>query len=75
MSLNRLIRLADLPPYVGLHRSQIDQLVAQGEFPRPIKLSDAGRAKAWLENDIVDWQNHRIAKSRAVDSSSAGGTV
>jgi predicted DNA-binding transcriptional regulator AlpA len=64
VTLNRLIRLADLPQYVGLQRTQIDQLIATGDFPKPIKLSDAGRAKAWLECEVLEWQNQRIAKSR-----------
>ncbi len=64
-TLNKLIRLADLPQFVGLQRTQIDNLIASGEFPKPIKLSDGGRAKAWLECEVLDWQNQRIAKSRA----------
>ena len=62
--LNRMIRLADLPQYVGLKRTQIDELIKKGEFPKAIKLSDAGRAKAWLECDVLAWQNDRIAKAR-----------
>ncbi len=60
--LNRLIRLADLPTYVGLKRTQIDELIKAGEFPKPIPLSDTGRAKAWLEAEVLCWQNERIAK-------------
>jgi predicted DNA-binding transcriptional regulator AlpA len=62
--LNRMIRLADLPTYVGLKRTQIDDLIKKGEFPVPIKLSDSGRAKAWLEADVIAWQNGRIIASR-----------
>jgi predicted DNA-binding transcriptional regulator AlpA len=63
--LNRLIRLADLPAYVGLQKSQIDELVKAGEFPKPVPLSDNGRAKAWLEAEVLCWQNERIAKRDA----------
>ena len=63
--LPRLVRLADLPQYVGLKRTQISELVKSGEFPKPIQLSDAGRAKAWLESEIRDWQNRRLAKRGA----------
>ena len=59
--LHRIIRLRDLPDYVGLKRTQIDQLIIRGEFPKPIKLNDAGRAKGWLEHEIVAWQQARIA--------------
>jgi predicted DNA-binding transcriptional regulator AlpA len=60
--LNRLIRLSELTLYVGLKRTQIGELIKAGEFPRPIPLSDSGRAVAWLEADIVAWQARRLAK-------------
>jgi prophage regulatory protein len=60
-NLNRLYRLRDLPQFVGLRRTQITELVKAGEFPRPIPLSNGGRAVAWLEADLVAWQTARIA--------------
>jgi predicted DNA-binding transcriptional regulator AlpA len=60
--LNRMYRRADLPQFVGLRRTQIDELIKVGEFPRPIPLSDSGRAIAWLEADLIVWQNARIAR-------------
>jgi len=57
--LHRVVRLADLPMFTGLHRTQIDTLIARGEFPRPVKLST--RRKAWLESEIAAWQATRIA--------------
>jgi prophage regulatory protein len=59
--LHRVIRLRDLPDYVGLKRTQIDALIIRGEFPRPIKLNESGRAKGWLEHELVAWQQERIA--------------
>jgi prophage regulatory protein len=59
--LNKLYRLRDLSQWCGLKRTQIDELIAKGEFPRPIKLSDSGRAIAWLEADLAEWQAKRIA--------------
>jgi prophage regulatory protein len=59
---HRLIRERDLPSYAGLKRTQITELIKRGEFPRPIKLSDGGRAKAWLEDELLLWQRHRLAK-------------
>jgi prophage regulatory protein len=63
--LSRMIRLADLPQYVGLRRTQISELIKSNQFPKPISLNDTGRAKAWLESEIRDWQNSRIAKRGA----------
>jgi prophage regulatory protein len=54
-----VVRLADLPGYTGLRRTQIDALIARGEFPRPVKLS--ARRKAWLEAELIYWQQQRIA--------------
>ena len=48
----RLVRERDLPFYAGLKRTQISELIKRGEFPRPIKLSDSGRAKAWLADEL-----------------------
>jgi prophage regulatory protein len=58
----RLVRERDLPAYAGLKRTQILQLIKRGEFPRPIKLSDRGRAKAWVEDEILIWQRQRLGK-------------
>ena len=67
--LNRMIRLAQLPEYVALQRTQIDELIKKGEFPKPIRLSDTGRAKAWLECDVLAWQNARMVKAHNEDPS------
>ena len=63
--LHRIIRLRELPTWVGLQRSQIDELIRAGEFPAPIRLNDTGRAKGWLESEVVAWQQKRIAKRDA----------
>jgi prophage regulatory protein len=60
--LNRFIRLAELPLYAGLQRTQIQTLIKAGEFPKPIPLTDSGRAVAWSEADIIAWQASRLAK-------------
>lgn len=60
--LCRLIRPADLPQYVGLKRTQIQELIKAGEFPKPVSLSDTGRAIAWVEAELVAWQSRRLAK-------------
>jgi prophage regulatory protein len=58
--LHKVIRLRDLPNYVGLGRTQVEQLIAEGRFPKPVKLST--RRIAWLESEIVAWQQLRIAE-------------
>jgi prophage regulatory protein len=60
--LHRIVRRRGLPQYVGLQKSQIDELVRKGEFPRPIPLSDTGRAVGWIEDELAAWQQQRLAK-------------
>ena len=60
--LSRIIRPAEISQYVGLKRTQIDVMMKAGEFPKPISISDSGRAVAWLEIDLIAWQASRIAK-------------
>jgi prophage regulatory protein len=67
--LHTIIRLADLPPSTGLHRSQIEELIVRGDFPKPVKLST--RRKGWLESELVAWQQARIAR-RDSDVNDAG---
>jgi prophage regulatory protein len=62
MELDEIIRLADLPRFCGLRRTQIEHYVEKGIFPRPIKLGE--RAKGWLKSEVVAWQAARIAASR-----------
>jgi prophage regulatory protein len=60
--LNKIIRKKDLPSYVGLQRTQIELLIERGEFPKPIPLSDSGRAIGWVEAEVWAWQQARLAK-------------
>ncbi len=60
-----MFRLRYLPEFVGLRRTQIGELIKADEFPNPIPLSDSGRAVAWLEADLLAWQNERIAARNA----------
>jgi predicted DNA-binding transcriptional regulator AlpA len=61
-TLQRIFRKRQLPAYVGLQRSQIDELIRKRQFPPPLSLSDGGRAKGWLESELVAWQAARLAK-------------
>ena len=59
--LERLYRLKELPPLVGLQRTVICEMVKKGEFPEPIQLNDTGRALAWIGSELRAWQTRRIA--------------
>ena len=64
--LIRIIRLADLPDYCGLKRTQIQQLVSEGRFPAPVRLS--ARRMGWLESEVASWQAARIAERDGGDN-------
>jgi prophage regulatory protein len=59
--LEPLLRRPELKKFVGLKNTQLDLLIKAGDFPAPIKLSDGGRAVAWLESEVRAWQASRIA--------------
>jgi predicted DNA-binding transcriptional regulator AlpA len=52
----RMFRLVEVLPLVGLSRSQLLALIKAEKFPAPFALSDTGRAVAWFESDITAWQ-------------------
>lgn len=54
----RLIRRPIVENQTGLKRSQIYQLMAEGKFPRPVKLGR--RAVAWDQDLIQIWIEERI---------------
>lgn len=66
---DRFLRLPDVKLTTGLSRSQIYQLAAKGNFPKPIKLGE--KASAWIESEIRDWKLNRIADSRGNSSQAA----
>ena len=60
--LLRIIRKRDLPAFTGLQRTAIEDLIKRGEFPRPIPLSDTGRAVGWIEDELIAWQRKLLAR-------------
>ena len=56
----RFIRRKAVEDRTGLARSTIYQMMHEGRFPRPVRLG--GRAVAWLETEINDWVDARIAE-------------
>jgi prophage regulatory protein len=62
----RFLRLDDVRARVPYSRSTIYQLMAQGKFPKPIRLGE--RAVAWIAADIDKWMADRIASSPARDA-------
>lgn len=50
----RLVRASELPTFgIPYRKSRIMQLVANGKFPAPIKLS--ARRNVWRASDLQEW--------------------
>jgi prophage regulatory protein len=59
--LQKVVPKKELGAYVGdLKRSAIEEMVKRGEFPAPIRMSE--RRLAWLEAELIAWQQARIAE-------------
>ncbi|MBA3520401.1 MAG: AlpA family phage regulatory protein [Rhizobiales bacterium] len=65
--LRKILRRPAVESVTGLGRSQIYEGMAEGWFPKNIPLSgsDNGRAKGWLEDEILAYQEARIAEREA----------
>lgn len=57
--VQRIYRRTQLPGVTGYSIPYIYELIAAGQFPRPVPLG--ARAVGWLESDISRWQQERIA--------------
>lgn len=51
--MDRVIRRHEVENKTGLSRSTIYAMMAEGDFPKPIKLGK--RAVGWREADIAKW--------------------
>ena len=56
----RLIKLTEVEAKVGFRKSSIYQRIAEGTFPRPVKIGP--NAVAWPESEIDAWISERIAE-------------
>lgn len=57
MTLNKIYRRPDVEHLVGLSRSTLYAMMAEGTFPKPIKLGK--RAVGWRARDIETWLDAR----------------
>ena len=64
-----ILRRKQVEARVGLGRSTLYQRISEGSFPAPVGLG--ARAVGWLESEITEWLNTRIAERREVRHDSA----
>ena len=62
MSHPIIIRIDTVKTITGLSRGSIYRLIKEGDFPTQIKLST--QAAGWIESEVNDWLECRIAESR-----------
>jgi len=63
---NKINRLPAVIDKTGLSRSSIYLRMSKGEFPQSISLG--ARAIGWLEADIEQWLDEKIAASKSIQS-------
>lgn len=57
-----LIRLVEVQRRTGYSKAWIYRLISNGKFPASVKIGT--RAIAFVESEIDEWINQRIAESR-----------
>lgn len=56
----RFLRERECRDRTGLPRSTRYELIAKGEFPRPVRIGR--RAVAWLDEEVEEWMQRRVAE-------------
>lgn len=56
---DRILRRKEVEQFIGLSRSSIYEAMAQGEFPKPIRIGK--RAVGWRRSTIDAWLAGRAA--------------
>jgi prophage regulatory protein len=54
----KLIKLKQVMECTGLARSTVYKFMAEGQFPKPVKLGV--RMVAWVETEIQEWVREKI---------------
>lgn len=60
--LRKFLRRPDVEAATGLPTATLYALMQRNKFPRPINITP-GRV-AWLESDVIAWQNARLADAK-----------
>ena len=57
----QILREPAVLQFSALPRSQLWKHVKNGTFPKPVRLSDQGRAVGWLLEELLAWHEQRIS--------------
>ena len=56
----KLIKLKQVMDCTGLARSTVYKFMADGQFPKPVKLGS--KMVAWVESEIQEWIKQRMSE-------------
>jgi prophage regulatory protein len=56
-AVRTILRMPQVEAASGLKQSHIYELISQGRFPRPVKLSS--QAVGWYSDEVAQWQAER----------------
>ena len=56
----KVIRRGEVEARIGLACSTIYAMMADGKFPRPVKIGR--RAVGWIEEDVNNWLSNKITQ-------------
>lgn len=59
----KVLREPELNAFDGLKPTQRAELIKEGKYPKPIRLSV--RRKAWFADEIALWQQGRVAQQQS----------
>jgi prophage regulatory protein len=62
MSETSIYRLPKVKAVTGLSRSTLYSEIAKGAFPKPVPLTDDGRAVGWPSSEVDAWVASRVAR-------------
>jgi len=64
-----IIRLPEVKNTTGLSRSTIYLYMSKGIFPKSVSLGSSSQSRAigWIDADIEQWLDERIAASKAAN--------
>lgn len=66
----QILKLPDVIKATGLARSTVYKLISENRFPKQIKLTSF--SSGWLESEISQWIDERIALSRQMGDTANG---
>ena len=69
--MRRFLRRKEVEHITGLSKASLYRKAAVGEFPRPYDLSGCGRASGWLEEEVLNWIETRVAARKGSEKDSA----